>query len=290
MALTVAQTADAGAPQAGITIDGLSVVTGCAITVTVSWDGGATWNAVRGGTLTGILGSTFIRDYAAPLNTTATYKAVVTGGTTATWTTTVTITSAYGWIQDPLAPRNAVPLMVSGQSSSSAVMLIAPSFRSLTRAQPSDSATVLGARLPVASLGTRQAPSDVPISLRADIATQGALVNSLRTLFDQAGLLLLRGLPAIGLDPVAHVSAGDLAESAVTSSTLLGVYNIWTLNVTQVRPTSTRIVVPWWTFDQVLALVQGQLSGGATTYTQVTSAQPVGKTYTQWLANPGVAS
>ena len=42
--------------------------------------------------------------------------------------------------------------------------------------------------------------------------------------------------------------------------------------------------------DQVLALVQGQLSGAGTTYAQVLAAQPVGKTYTQWTANPGVAS
>lgn len=288
MALVVAQTADAGAPQAGLTITGLTG--SCDIVITVSWDGGTTWNAVRGGTLTGIFGSTFIRDYVTPLNVTATYKAVVTGGTTATWTATSTIASNYAWIQDPLAPRSAIPLVMAQAPDLSALLLIAPSFSSLSRKQAVDYAQPMGARLPVASVGVRQAPSNVPLGIQADAARQGALVTSLRTLFDTSGQVVIRGLSAfIGLDAVAHVIVGDVAESPTTSSTMLGIFQGWQMNVTQARPVSTRVIVPWWTYDQVLALVQSQLSGGATTYTQVTTAQPAGKTYTDWLAKPGIA-
>lgn len=290
MAMTVAQTADAGAPQAGITISGLSVVTGCNIVVTVSWDGGLTWNAVRGGTLTGVLGSTFIRDYVTPLNVTATYQAVVTGGTTATYTATSTIASAYAWLQDPLAPRSAVPLVMAQAPDMSALLLIAPSFSTLPRKQAANYAMPIGARLPVASIGVRQAPAGVPLGIQADAARQGSLVTSLRTLFDTSGQVVIRGLDThVGMDAVAHVTVGDVAESPTTSSTMLGIFQAWQMNVTQVRPVSTRVVVPWWTYDQVLALVQGQLSGAATTYAQVLAAQPAGKTYTEWLANPGVA-
>lgn len=285
MALTVVQTADAGAPQAGITIDGLSVVTGCNITVTVSWDGGATYNPVRGGTLTGILGSTFIRDYVTPLNVTATYKAVVTGGTVATLTATSTITSSVAWIQDPLAPKSAV--MFASLPVAGALHLIRGSLVGGKRSQPANYALPIGAHMPVGSIGARQSPSGVPLTLGA-ISAQNAAFVALSALLDSSGQVALRGLPAgAGFDPVAHVTAGDITPGAVGD--LLGGYSTLTLNVTQVRPVTTRVIVPWWTYDQVLALVQSQLLGGSTTYAQVLAAQPAGKTYTEWLANPGVA-
>lgn len=291
MALTVAQTADAGAPQAGITVDGLSVVTPCTVTVSVSSDGGTTWSDVRGGTMTGVLGSTFLRDYVVPLNVAATYRAVVTGGTSATWTTTLTITSPYAWLQDPLAPKSAVQVATVDQSVSSALLLVAPSFSSLTRKQPSEVVSVLGGALPVAAVGVRQAPSGVPLSIQGLAATQGSLLASLRSLLASSGQIVIRGLPAYaGFDAVAHVVAGDVSDSPVVSGSMLGVFQTFTLSISQVRPVTTRVVVPWWTNDQVTALVQSQLSGGTTTYAQVLAAQPVGKTYTQWLANPGVAS
>lgn len=100
---------------------------------------------------------------------------------------------------------------------------------------------------------------------------------------------MLRGLSTyLGIDAVAHVVAGDVSETPVTATTILGIFNAFSLSITQVQPVTTRVVVPWWTYDQVLALVRSQVSGGTTTYAQVVAAQPVGKTHTQWLANPGV--
>jgi hypothetical protein len=68
-----------------------------------------------------------------------------------------------------------------------------------------------------------------------------------------------------------------------------GTISEWLLSARQVQPVTMRIVVPWWTYDQVVALVVSQIGAGAT-YSQVLTAQPAGKTYTQWVANPGVAS
>lgn len=286
MALTVAQTADAGAPQAGLTITGLSVVTSCNIVITVSWDGGLTYNPVRGGILTGILGSTFVRDYVTPLNVEATYQAVVTGGTTATWTATSTITSAVAWIQDPLDPKSAASfasLPIAG-----ALHLIRGSLVGGKWGQASNDVLPMGARLPVSSIGTQQAPSGVPLTLGA-ISAQNATYVSLVNLFKSSGQLVLRGLPAgsHGLDAVAHVRKGEVSPGSVGD--MLGSYSTLSISVTQVRPVSTRVVVPWWTYDQVTALVVSQVGAGAT-YSAVLAAQPSGKTYTQWMANPGVAS
>ena len=283
--LTAAQTADAGAPQVGVTVAGLSTTTGCTVVVTVSWDGGATWNTVRGGIVNGALGSTFIRDYVPPLNVSAIYQAVVTGGSTATVTGTVTATSSYAWLQDPLAPRSAVPLSI--MLDPAGLFLVTTTFGSFLRAQAADRVTVMGSDLPAISLGVRQAPSGVPLNIQGFMATQGALVASLRVLFATAGQLVLRGLPAsVPFDPVVHVSVGDVDEQPTVDG-ILGVRNTWNLVVSQVRPVSMRVVIPWWTYDQVYALIQTQVSAGAT-YAAVITAMPAGKTYTQWVANPGV--
>lgn len=284
MALTVAQTADAGAPQAGITIDGLSTSTACTVVVTVSWNGGVTWNPVRGGSLTGVLGSAFVRDYVPALNVPATYRAVVTGGTTVTWTTTTTIPSALAWIQDPLAPRSAVSFTTRRIAGS--MELMAGSFAEAKRPQAIDRAVPIGARIPVASIGLRQVPMDVPLILGA-AAAQNTAYLALVALLDSAGQVVLRGLPAESpFDPVVHVTV-----DAPSTMTMRGksAYNEMPLVVSQVQPVTMRIVIPWWTCDQVLALVQSQLGVGATC-AQVLAAQPTGKTCTSWVANPGVAS
>jgi hypothetical protein len=279
MALTVALTGDAGAPQAGVTIDGLSTGTACAIVVTVSWDGGATWYPVRGGSVTGILGSTFIRDYFPPLNVTATYQAIITGGTSVTWSTTVLITSPTAWIQDPLAPKSSVALYAD--MSSGHVLLTLGSLANATWSQLVDTASVMGTDTPAASIGIRQKVSVLPFVLTYDVAAEG---GALHNMLMNAGQVVIRGLPAVGLlDPVAYCSLGDATETREAAGTV----SEWTLTARQVTPVTMRIVVPWWTFDMVKTLVLAQM-GTSVTFDQVKAAQPTGKTFTQWLANPGV--
>ena len=282
MAVTIvaARTADAGAPQVGITVAGMSTSTACTVVVEVTWDGGDTWNAVRCGTVIGALGSVFVRDYLPPLNTPATYRATVTGGSTATVTAGITVSSDCAWLQDPLAPRNAIPLW--GTTSGGKVLLALGSLRTLKRAQQVDTVTPLGASLPVASIGVRQAPSGIPLRLVTDIAQEG---GALLKMLNAAGQLALRGLPFTGLlPPVAHVAVGDVSEERRGRR---GNVTVYTLQARQVRPISMRVIVPWWTYDQVKALVQSQVGTGAT-YAAVIAAMPAGKTYTAWLANPGV--
>jgi hypothetical protein len=273
MSVSVEVLPDAGAPQVGITVTGLPSGTPSVVTVEKSVDG-TTWETVRGALRESVTGASFFRDFVPPLNIEATYRlvtaAVVTGPTSAT----IVVPSETAWLQDPLNPRAAVPIRALGMGTGLA--LLAPSAASLLRAQVVDVVQVQGARTPVASVGPRQAPSQVPLLVRAAAAAQGALVKELRDLLDGAGVLVLRGLHAAsGLDPVAHIVAGDVTEVA----TPLGVRNDWQLVVTQVRPPSPRISVPWWTYDQVNALWEGFA------YDQVVAARP-GETYLDWLRDP----
>lgn len=278
--ITATQTSDPGAPQVGITVAGLSTVTASTVVVDVSWDGGATWNAVRGGTITGALGSTFIRDYVPALNVRSTYRATVSIGSSEVVTATATATSATAWIQDPLAPRNAVPLYAD--MSNGHILLTLGSLATATWAQRVDTAVPIGSSLAAASISVRQKVAALPLVLTYDVAAEG---GALRNMLMGAGQLVVRGLSstATQLDPVAHVTVGDAQEARFAANTVAQ----WTLIARQVRPVTMRVVIPWWTYDQVKALVQSQV-GSTATFDQVKTAMPAGKTYTQWVADPGV--
>ncbi|MFD6093971.1 hypothetical protein ACFWGN_17795 [Oerskovia sp. NPDC060338] len=280
MGISVEVLPDAGAPQVGVTVTGLSGSGESVVSVQVSWDAGRTWHGVRGAERVVVTGGDFFRDHVPPLNVPATYRLVVHSGavTPSPLEATVTVPSSWAWIQDPLNPRSAV--RVSPTHGEDSIRLLSASASRLTRRQPVDLATPEGARLPVASIGRRQAPSQVPIVLQDLAAAQGALVRALDELFDSAGQVVIRGLPVeIPLDPVAHVAIPDLDESPVVGG-VVG-HREWVLTVTQVRPTSMRIVIPWWTYDQVRALWSPR------TYNAVKATRP-GDTYIDWSRDPEV--
>ncbi|MBD7949585.1 hypothetical protein [Oerskovia rustica] len=279
--LRVERLPDAGAPQAGITVTGLAPSSESVISVQVSWDGGRSWHGVRGAEHVGVTGGDFFRDHVPPLNVPARYRLVVHKGpvTPLRLEDTITIESDSVWIQDPLSPRGAVE--VECVRTGAGLMLMTGTASRIVRRQVIDITSIEGSRYPVASVGIRQAPSGVPLTLRAVVASQGALIASMRDLLDVAGQFVIRGLPLdIPLDPVAHVVAGDVEEVPVVGG-LLGFRNDWELSVTQVRPTSMRIVIPWWTYDQVRALWSPR------TYDQVEAARP-GTTYLDWSRDPEV--
>ncbi len=279
--LTLEVMPDAGAPQAGITIDGLDPGATSIVSVEVSWSDGATWNGVRGAQRLSVVGGTFVRDYVPPLNVDARYRLAVHSGPVVPeqLEATLRIESEVAWLQDPLVPRGAVP--VACVRDADGLLLLSPSAGTMHRRQAVDTATPMGARLPVASIGMRQAPSDIPLHLRALPQAQGALVKAIAALIDSAGQVVLRGLPThVPLDAVAHIVAPDVQDSPVVAG-LLGPRRDWEMTVMQVRPQSLRVVVPWWTYDQVRALWQAQ------TYDAAKAARP-GDTYLDWLRNPEV--
>lgn len=275
MGLSLEVLPDTGAPQVGITVTGLPSGSPSVVTVERSTDG-VRWEAVRGALREQVTGSDFFRDFVPPLNVPVTYRLSTSAAVTGSTAATVTVPSDWAWLQDPLNPRAAVA--VSWHHGDDAIRLLSRTAATIARRQPADVVRVQGARLPVASLGVRQAPSGVLLHLQALAAAQGALVKSLRDLFETAGTVVVRGLPPeIPIDPVAHVIAPDLDDSAVVGGVLGN--NEWRFEVTQVRAPSPKIAVPWWTYDQVRALWT------AHTYAQVLAARP-GDTYLDWLRDP----
>lgn len=284
--ITAVQTADAGAPQAGITVSDLSEVTGSTVVVDVSWDGEETWNAVRGGTVEGALGSTFVRDHVPALGRESVYRATITGGSDEVVTTTVTVVSDTAWVQDPLDPRTAVA--ISAQMVTDNVMMLEGSFDGLQIPQAVDLVTPMFSDLPVASIGQALKFQQAPLALSVP-ASQGALKNAIRKLLKGSGQLVLRGLPdEVPVDAVVHVTAVNRIEHPSIAGSRGG-FNTWSMTISQAAPTSVQIVIPWWTYDQVKALV-GTEVGPLASYVEVTAAMPEGKTYVEWQATPGVSA
>lgn len=279
MGIAVAVMPESGAPQVGITITGLDSVNPSTITVQVSSDGGTVWTPVRGADHLTTTGAAFVRDFVPGLNVPLIYELVVHAGATTPTPTraSITVPSAYTWVQDPLYPESAVA--VECLPSVANPMMLDDSFASLTRSQAWDVAVVDGSRTPVASVGIRQVPSRIPLHLRTKPETQAAATTALRRLLELAGVLVLRGLPpAVPLDAVAHVVAGSVEERPVVGG-LLGARNDWLLEVTQVHATTSAVAVPWFTYASVFA------AWAPDTYADAMAARP-GATYLDWLRDP----
>jgi len=274
--ISVERLPDAGAPQVGITVTGLGGA--AVVSVDVSWDGGGSWHGVRGAQRVTLVGGGFVRDHVPPLNVPAIYRLVVHGSTPAAAGPTeaaITVQSGTAWLQDPLAPRTAVAVRVSPGGDPGSSMLELGSLAGATYAQAVDVVIPQGASLPVASVGQRTLAGEVPLVVSHDVAAEG---GALRRLLLSGGQLVARGLPANVLEPVAHIVVGPARETRSGDDLRV---STWQLTAMQTRPQSLRIVVPWWTYDQVAALWTGR------TYADARDSRP-GDTYLDWQRNPEV--
>jgi hypothetical protein len=158
MAIRVEHLPEAGAPQVGITVDGLS--TNAVISIQMSWDSGETWHGVRGAQRVTRTGSAFFRDFVPPLNVEAWYRVAIHSGEMAPiWSGTlypgmpgvypstqtypepvqlvsgadaaITVTSDRAWVQDPLAPRTAVPVRAGGNIAEGEIWLTSDALASM---------------------------------------------------------------------------------------------------------------------------------------------------------------
>jgi hypothetical protein len=269
-----------GAPQVGVTVTGLDAVDPSVISVEVSWDGGDTWHGVRGAQRATVTGAAFFRDFVPPLNVPATYRVILHEGSTepSPAQDTVTVTSSRAWVQGILDPRGAVSVRLDSNVPEGDIWLTLGSLSEATWSQSVDVAHVEGSAYPVASVGQRLIAGDIPLNLSYEVAAEG---GALRRLLRTSGQLVLRGMPDDMVEPVAHVVVGAASERRVGS----GSHQVatWELSTTQTRPTSMKVVVPWFTYDQVAALWQEWESGA--TYDDVVGTRP-GDTYLDWQRDP----
>lgn len=236
-----------GAPQAGITVTGLPAE--CVVTVDRRTDT-QDWELVRGApgvTIQG--GSLFLIDHVCPLNKEAAYRVRITGGETLT--ATITVPSDRGWLSDPLDPKTAIPLL-SWWEPGGIVLTAKPQA---VLSVPVDTVIPLGARYAVASVGTRGAPSNIPIAMVMDDATATRLKN----VISNAGQIVLRGHNNPVLDDVANLIIPDLthASNARNNAILSG-------TAMQVRPIAATFTVVWFSYDDLRDFLTTNLGIGAT--------------------------
>lgn len=159
------------------------------ITVWRSWAGRRT--QVRDAVGVTVSGDYFVVDYEAPFGVPVTYTcetadaAGVPSELSAGTSATVAVTEI--WMQDPLDPASAIEVATTG--SSAGVRALADSFTGHTAEMPAETVTVIGSGEPIALGGTRQAPSQVPLKVKARTVADAEAV---RNLWNQAFPLCVR--------------------------------------------------------------------------------------------------
>lgn len=217
------------------------------ITIYRTWLGNRV--EVRGGKRAEVAGSYLLVDYEVPLGTSVSYSAVgydVAGiPSLESPLTATTVSVSTVWLQDPLDPTTALQAGLSTPRSD--LMVVAPSFELGNYVSSVIKSTVVGSSLAVARAGTRQAASDMPLSVIAGTPTDAAAFQSL---FDQAPILCVRApsgdVPYLG--GLAYVAFGTYQPRPAKGwqSTL------FTLSGDVVRPPGAAVVVSPRTYDDLL--------------------------------------
>lgn len=271
MAVAVAVEALDDGPWAGVTITGLAAGNQI-VTVWRTADGERL--PVRGARKLEVVDSAFVIDYEVPLGRVVSYELEVVSGADAGAVVppaAVTVASSSGYVHDPLNPTVVVPVWSSRAPSGEAV-LAGTAFRALTLEAEVSYHAIVGARLPVAIGGARQAASAVDLSMLTDAEAQNTL---LRDMLEDTSVLVVRGLPewiADAWPPVAYVSAPVVVEEPLTAHRPgVGKYlTRWTMEGRRVRGSSASVLISLFTYDDVAALFdtydQKQAAAGSGTY------------------------
>ena len=271
MAVAVAVEALTDGPWAGVTITGLAA--GNQV-VTVWRTAGGERLPVRGARKLDAVDSAYVIDYEVPLAQVVTYDVEVVSGADAgavVTPATVTVASSCGYVHDPLDPTVVVPVW-SSRAPSGEPVLAGTAFRALTLEADVSIHNIVGARLPVAIGGARQAVSAVPLDLLTDAEAQN---TRLRDMLENTTVLVVRALPswvADTLPPVAYFSAPSVVEEPLTAH-LEGTGKFltrWTMEGRRVRGSSASVLISLFTYDDVAALFdtydQKQAAAGGGTY------------------------
>ena len=266
-------------PWAGVTITGLSAG---AHVLTVWRTAGGERLPVRGARDLDAVDSAYVIDYEVPLAQAVTYDVEMVSGPDAgavVAPASVTVPSSCGYVHDPLDPTVVVPVWASRAPGGEPV-LGGTAFKTLVHEADVSYHNIIGARLPVAIGGSRQAASGVDLSMLTDAEAQN---TRLRDMLANTSLLVVRGLPAwLGeaWPPVAYVSAPSVVEYPLTAHLQRGVGRYltrWEMVGRRVRGSSASVLISLFTYDDVAAVFA--------TYDQKQAAA-AGLTYLEDLKNP----
>lgn len=275
-ALALVHKTDAPCDRVEITITDLPPTTN-SITIWRTADGRR--KAIRDFRNVQVVGSDFVTDYEPPLNRLVTYELEVTAGEgvdgpATTENITLTTSTAYGWIQDPLVPETAIKVYAVAGPAGEPTLL--PSAISQLEYEADISVIkIMGSDEPVALLGQRMVASNVPFHFFTDAAQQA---TNLRNLLKQAPVLLIRPGSDWGPSLPGQCYVAPPVPQEIPSGIIYGhEYTEWKFASSLVRAPSMKLVVPFWTYGDWQALWS--------TYQQAQTALS-GKTYLQVKKSP----
>lgn len=275
MAVTLEALADP-IPSVGITVEGLDESGPSRVAVWRQHPGeGRT--RVQGTENVEVTGAGYFVDYTPPLGRPATYFVEVVEGAVIPdeedLTGTVTVESDTAWLQDALNPMLAVPVAIRPKRHEK-IWFTTGAFEALERVMPSETVQVMGSRMPVTMQGTRQAPSDIPLTMITDAAEAA---SRLRTVLVEAQHLVLRVPPMISqVDAVVHLGSVSMPERPRRDIWYGGTVTTWEVVGTQSRGPRIGAYTALWTYDDVVELYAGM------SYTDVVD----GRRYVDWQAHP----
>jgi hypothetical protein len=215
-------------------------------------------------------------DWAAPTNRPVTYTLLVDGVVVAS--ATITLPSAYAWLQDPLQPDKCLRFGLSRDGTTA--VLDHKSLKQFTHKANAATVQIMGSPEPVVFGGQRQAASGVTYQLRtfteADADTMTALI-------EETPILLVRPLPGmVGVPAVAYLN-GDVTQAPFTTHLPGEHQQYWTVTGDLIAAVLQAAITGTVTYDQVQQLLAGY------TYDQV-QAKAAATTYLDWQKNPLIFS
>lgn len=257
----ILETIDSPVPYIGVTIDG-AAASGTTIRLWREWSGQRA--VVRGTDGMVVLGADYVDDWEAPIGVPVTYRAEILAGPAlaAADSATVTLTSASGWLSDPLDPTAGVPVSCD-HDPSGRTSLTSQALSRWEWGEAGSVAHVLGDPIPVGLGPGASGPQGVPLSIFTETVEATTALHGL--LSSQAGQYLIRALPHWW--PLPALGYWRISRAMMPLNAFLGgtIWE-WELTGTQVRPQTITVAVPLWTYADVQAL------WGGATYGQVQAA------------------
>lgn len=183
---------DAPCPRVGITITNLGL-SDSVVTVWRTSDG--VRDPVQGYRRTSQNDATYLVDYFVPLERPVTYEVEVVSGADGPSRTTsapITVTSATGWLMDPLVPETAVAVVGEKKQD---IYLRTPALSEMEYRADMSVFDIMGSSKRMALFGQRMAETGLDTSLAVQSATENA---KLKKLLMSTAHLVFRPLPAWG--------------------------------------------------------------------------------------------
>lgn len=267
------ETVDGDPPAVRVTVSGVTATTTFALTRLCE---GST-ETVPGWRAKQFIDTYSERDWAAPTNRPATYNLSVAGSVVAS--ATITLTTPYAWLQDPLQPDKCMPFALR-DSTPGMASLDSRSLKELEYRAGSSLIDIMGSSRPVAFGGQRSAASGVVHRIRTYTDEDAARFLNI---IEEAPILLIRTLPGMrGVPALTYLNA-DVQREQFTTHLPGGEQEYWTITGNLIAAVMQAAITGSVTYDEVQQLLSGY------TYDQI-QTKAAATTYLDWQKNPFIFS